>query len=294
MSRPYAELIGDPVAHSKSPLIHNFWLVKLGIEAEYRRCRVRPDELADYFMRRRGDPDWRGCNVTMPHKQSVERFVDQVETTVGWAGDAVNTIYWDLGGLWAHNTDLQGVGMAMTAQNENGRSPAEEGIAVLIGAGGAARAAMAHLAGEPCREARIIARDQVAAQRLLTDYRLTGSVHGFDDAAHALAGADCVMNATPLGMQGQPPMPKAVLDGLCCTKPNALVFDMVYAPTRTELLRAAQSADLPTVDGLVMLMEQAREAFWSFFVDLLPEPAHPEELCPTRTWDAELRALLIA
>ena len=76
MSRPYAEVIGDPISHSKSPLIHNFWLGKLGIDAEYRACHVRPEELADYFAQRREDADWRGCNITVPHKEAATHCVE--------------------------------------------------------------------------------------------------------------------------------------------------------------------------------------------------------------------------
>ena len=108
MGRPYAEVIGDPIAHSKSPAIHNFWLAKLGIDAEYGACRVRPDELADYFARRRGDAEWRGCNVTMPHKQAVMPLLHSVEEPAALVG-AVNTIRPSLDGLQVgHNTDVAG------------------------------------------------------------------------------------------------------------------------------------------------------------------------------------------
>src|SRR3990167_7254417 len=91
MSTPYAEVIGDPIAQSKSPAIHNFWLGKLGIDAEYRACHVRPEELEDYFTRRRGDVDWRGCNVTMPHKQAIVPFLGRLDPLAAKIG-AVNTV----------------------------------------------------------------------------------------------------------------------------------------------------------------------------------------------------------
>ena len=92
MADPYAEVIVDPVAHSKSPLIHNFWLKKLGIDAQYHACHVRPEELADYFERRREDTEWRGCNVTIPHKQAVIPLLDAINASASdYVEDGVST-----------------------------------------------------------------------------------------------------------------------------------------------------------------------------------------------------------
>ena len=106
MTRPYAEVIGDPIAQSKSPLIHNFWLGKLGIDAEYRACHVRAEQLEDYFTRRREDAEWRGCNVTIPHKVEVLNFVDRADTDLL---AAANTVAPRDGGLVAWNTDVFGL-----------------------------------------------------------------------------------------------------------------------------------------------------------------------------------------
>ena len=116
MSLPYAEVIGDPIAQSKSPQIHNFWLAKLGIEAEYRAAHVRPDELADYLSQRRADPAWRGCNVTMPHKQAVMAGLDAIEAPADAIG-AVNTVLPDGAGrsnlLWTVRTMVSRPGVAV-------------------------------------------------------------------------------------------------------------------------------------------------------------------------------------
>ena len=271
--RPYAEVIGDPIAHSKSPLIHNFWLGKLGIDAEYRACHVRSEELEDYFARRREDAKWRGCNVTIPHKLNVLEFATERGGSVSNVG-AANCIVPRDGKLLAFNTDTDGV---MAAIPNNG-SPI-----CMIGAGGAARAVMPILDFWVSAWAlRVIARDPIKAAAAL-DPENTYHVEffGFDDAQDAVGGAEGIINASPLGMTGQPLMPQAVIDALYWSASNAWVFDMVYAPLETDLLKAARANGLATVDGLVMLVGQAAVAFEKFFGQPAP-----------REHDAELRALL--
>lgn len=272
MSRPYAEVIGDPISHSKSPLIHNFWLGKLGIDAEYRACHVRPEELADYFMRRRGDPEWRGCNVTIPHKIAVLEFVDERDAGVQDVG-AANCVVCSGGVLSAYNTDIDGVDAAI---------PARQTPACMIGAGGAARAAIPVLSlWMGLFDLRIIARDKAKAAAAFADHAAGITFFGFEEADRALADAAAVINASPLGMTGQHPMPQTVIDALVVTDASATVFDMVYSPLETELLKAARANRRETVDGLVMLVGQAKAAFEHFF-GVRPPDEH----------DAELRALL--
>jgi len=242
---PYAEVIGDPIAHSKSPAIHNFWLGKLGIDAAYRATRVI--DLEAYFDARRGDSDWRGCNVTAPHKQAVIPFLDEA-SPVG----AVNCIVRDGGRLAGLNTDVDGVHAALAG--------ADLSRVVLIGAGGAAMAVKAALAdaGE-----------------------LVGITRQNIDRTELLAGATLIINATPLGMAHAGPMPGALLAALPSAAPGATAFDMVYQPLDTLFLQAARAAGLSTVDGLTMLIGQARKAFRLFF-GAEPPAEH----------DAELRHLL--
>lgn len=278
MIRPYAEVIGDPIGHSKSPLIHSFWLGELGIDADYRARRVRVDELADYFAARRADADWRGCNVTIPHKQAVLPFLDGLDMRARSIG-AVNTIYRDDGGrLLGTNTDVDGVREAVTAV-ELADVPA-----VVIGSGGAARAAFALLAEKQVGTVRIWARSPIKAREAARQCGLPDAeIVGFAAGSDALQGAALLINATQLGMEGQDPMPAFVLDGLSTMAANAFVFDMIYAPLNTPLLRAARDRNLRRSDGLVMLIAQAATAFSRFFAQHPPRKA-----------DGELRAMLTA
>jgi shikimate dehydrogenase len=267
---PYAEVIGDPIAHSKSPLIHGFWLDALDIEAEYRKTHVTPDGLAAYFLQRRADPDWLGCNVTIPHKIAVMDYADDpggVRERIG----AMNTIASEIGGpLIGTNTDAGGFLQPLLRDGWKGRS------AVLVGAGGAARAILFALASLEVPDITIMARDPAKGQALLDRAGIKGRAIGLSDA---LPAADLLVNATSLGMVGQP-----VLDlDLSPLPDSATVYDIVYAPLETGLLNVAQARGLKTLDGLEMLIGQAALAFDIFFDAQAP-----------RDLDEELRALLTA
>lgn len=274
MTKPYAEVIGDPIAHSKSPLIHNFWLGKLGIDAEYRACHVRPEELADYFLRRRGDVEWCGCNVTIPHKEKVQPYLDELDHKARAIG-AVNTIYRDGDRLIGTNTDVDGIDEALFDLNLEGQD------VCVIGAGGAARAAFAALAGRKCAAVLILARNPEKAIKVAYDCGVFATGVPFEAGSTALCEAMLLINATQLGMMGQEPMPDFILSELAELAECALVFDMVYAPLETKLLAAARRKSIRTKDGLVMLVGQAAVAFEKFFSAPVP-----------REHDAELRALL--
>ena len=277
----YAEVIGDPIAHSKSPLIHNFWLGKLGIDAEYRACHVRAEDLADYFARRRRDAEWRGCNVTIPHKIAALDYVADpggVRDTIG----ATNTVFRageDRIPI-ATNTDSAGFCMPLDGIDLRGRA------IVVIGAGGAARAvlfALARMLGRGDRPrppgavigpVTILNRSPVKARALLSAFGLAGCALPLDAP---LPPAALVANASSLGMVGQPPLN---LD-LAPLPDDAIVYDLVYAPLVTPLLAAAEARGLRTIDGLAMLVGQAAAAFEMFFGQPAP-----------RAHDVELRALL--
>jgi len=275
MSRPYAEVIGDPIAHSKSPAIHGFWLEALGIDADYRACHVRGDELADYFERRSIDPGWRGSNVTIPHKQAAIPFLDVLETKARAVG-AVNTILRDADGrLHGTNTDVDGIDEAIAPVAIAGRA------VTVIGSGGAARAAFALLSGKDCGEVRIWARSTGNAAIAAKECGLEARIVPFEPGTDALSDSALVINATQLGMLGQAPMPDFVIGGLDAMAADGLVFDMVYAPLETGLLAAARARGRAVSDGLAMLVGQAATAFEYFF-------GSP----PPRSRDAELRAML--
>ncbi|MDG2004968.1 MAG: shikimate dehydrogenase [Novosphingobium sp.] len=277
MSRPYAEVIGDPIAHSKSPLIHNFWLERLGIDAKYRTYHIRPDELEGYFAERRVDPDWRGCNVTVPHKQTVIPWLDEVDAKAESVG-AVNTILRGLNGsLTGTNTDVDGIGEVVAGASLVGRA------VVVLGSGGAARAAFAFLADSACKLVRVVARSPDKAAKAAKVCGLQAEIVSLANGDSALEGASLLVNATQLGMTGQQAMAESLLGALGGLASDALVFDMVYAPLETELLKQARMAGLATSDGLVMLIGQAATAFERFFGTAAP-----------RRCDKELRGILTA
>jgi shikimate dehydrogenase len=272
MGVPYAEVIGDPIAHSKSPLIHKFWLEKLGIAGDYRAIRIAGGDLKDYFESRRADPKWLGCNVTIPHKQAVMSALDEVEDDgIG----AVNCVIPRDGRLVGSNTDGAGVAEAT-------KKAVDTDVPMcLIGTGGAARAVVSSLDILAVYQWNIIARDPAKAQAILDQFAMKGRVFDFDRAEAALAGAAGAVNASPLGMAGFPPMPETVLRGLAGMRRRALVIEMVYTPLRTAFLRAAESSGFAPRDGLTVLMGQAARAFYLFFGAFAP-----------REHDAELRAML--
>lgn len=282
--KPYAEVIGDPIAQSKSPKIHGFWLAKLGIDADYRACHVRPGDLADYLAARRADPLWRGCNVTMPHKQAVMPLLDRIEPPADAIG-AVNTILSNGGGsLAGTNTDAAGFLEPLAAdlaQTHYFR------MARIMGTGGAARAIIAALAGHGFTLV-VAGRDPAKARALLDELAPKGEHHAidlahfaeptdfaFDDREGCL---DLVINASSLGMQGQPPL---AFDW-SHAPPGSIAYDIVTAPLDTPFLQAARAKGHRTIDGLSMLIGQAAVAFEKFF-----------GAAPPREHDAELRRILV-
>ena len=272
MGVPYAEVVGDPVAHSKSPAVHKFWLSKLGLEGDYRAVRVTAETLPDYLDSRRRDPDWRGCSVTLPLKEKV---CGQLDETRLYAVKAVNCVVPEGDRLIGFNTDVDGIGDALTWGVDTGRPVG------LIGAGGAAQAAVAALDILAVYQFHCIARDSARAWSVLEPYRSESRVFGFAEAGEALRDCTCAINATPLGMTGFPAMPRTVLDGLAAIRKDGFALDLVYDPLRTAFLTRAEEEGLQVIDGLTVLIGQAASAFSHFFGD--PAPRHH---------DAELRERL--
>jgi len=268
MSTPYAEVIGEPIAHSKSPLIHRFWLEKLRLAGDYRATRVEPAMLGAHFASRRRDADWLGCNVTMPHKGNVLPLVDASDDLVQVIGSA-NTIVAASGSLTAFNTDTDGLVEALGPEGL-GKSPV-----VLLGTGGAARTMLAVLRTQGLEEVAIIGRDPEKVRSLAARFgmRLVSpfSTDGTGGTAKLL------VNSTPLGMTGFEPMPEALLEYVDLLGPHATVFDMVYAPVDTRLLSRARARGLRAIGGLDMLLGQADAAFRRFFAEPAPRQ-HDEEL----------------
>lgn len=268
MTTPYAEVIGDPIAQSKSPVIHGFWIDKLGLEAAYRKTLVTAEGLAGFFASRRDDPAWRGCNITAPHKVAALDHVPDpggVRDTIG----AINTVFrGEDGGLIGTNTDAAGFYAPIAEFDLEGAPVA------IVGAGGAARAVLFALAKAGVERVTILNRSPLKAMGLLATFGLKGDAVPLDAPVPPVA---LLVNASSLGMVGQPPLD---LD-LSPLPDDAVVYDAVYAPLETGLLAAARARGLETVDGLEMLIGQAALAFELFFG--APAP---------RAHDAELRALL--
>ena len=271
--RRYAEVIGDPIAHSRSPKLHRFWLKALGLDFAYRATRVRTGDLEAYFDKRRADAAWRGCNLTAPLKEQAIPFVDELSSVAAAIG-AINIIYPDKGRLIGDNSDVEGVAVALPRETVAGRNVA------IIGAGGAARAALHHLSQSRAKNVRILVRRPKPALKLLSGGHSRVSVRSIDDE-DCFARTNIIVNASPLGMAGAP-VPGHLLQAIK-EKREGLLFDMVYEPLETELLRAAQASGLMAVDGLVMLIRQADSAFRLFF-GAAPPRQHDRELrsCLTR------------
>lgn len=261
MPEAYAEVIGDPIGHSLSPVIHRRWIAALGLQASYEATHVQSDDLARFFTKRGHDQAWRGCNVTAPHKRVVTELVDRLTPAAELIG-AVNCIYRDGEALVGDNTDIAGIAVALAGVDLTG------GRAVILGAGGAAAPAVDHLLRYGVGEIVLLTRDPAKAASLRQRASDRIAVASFE--ADAIAGASLVINATPLGMTGGAEMPQPILDALTSAERDATVLDMVYRPARTRLLAAAEAAGLRAVGGIEMLIGQARPAFERFFGQAAP------------------------
>jgi shikimate dehydrogenase len=256
--------MGWPVAHSLSPVLHGHWLKRYGIDGSYEAFPVRPEDLAEAISGLRRD-GLRGTNLTVPHKEAAMALVDNVDETAQRIG-AVNTLFMTPDGtLNATNTDAYGL-------IENIRAAAPDALegrfggkpVVILGAGGAARAAVVGLADIGVSEIRIVNRTVARAESLagiVSDQDVVVRALDWEKRDEALAGAGLLVNTTTLGMEGQAPL-HINLDSL---SEAAVVNDIVYAPLETELLSAARARGNPAVDGLGMLLHQARAGFREWF-----------------------------
>jgi shikimate dehydrogenase len=271
-------VIGWPVEHSRSPLIHGYWIRQLGLDAAYRREAVSPERFAD-FVARLGDRGYVGANVTVPHKEAALELSkpDALAQAIG----AANTLWLADGVLHATNTDVEGFVASLDAGAPGWAAQLES--AVVLGAGGAARAIVFGLIERGVRRIHVVNRsiDRATALQRRFGERVVPS--RWDRRNDLLGGAGLLVNTTTLGMAGQPPL-AIDLERLA---PAAVVADIVYAPLVTPLLAAGRARGLRTVDGLGMLLHQAVGAFARFFgvrpqvtqalrtlveADLIPQP----------------------
>jgi shikimate dehydrogenase len=257
-----AELIkafvcGHPIAHSRSPAIHGHWLARYGIAGSYTAIDVAPDDFAD-FVSRIGEDGYAGGNVTIPHKEAACRLVEQRDQAAEEIG-AVNTLWFEDGVLCGGNTDAAGF-----AANLDDLAPGwaeNRGTAVVLGAGGAARAVLFALRQRGYHDIRVVNRTVARAAELADHFGAGITAHAPEAAPDLLGDADLLVNTTALGMHGNTEIavdPATLPD-------HAIVTDIVYVPLETPLLAAARGRGLNTVDGLGMLLHQAVPGFERWF-----------------------------
>jgi shikimate dehydrogenase len=258
-----AGLLGWPVAHSRSPTIHNYWLNHYGLSGRYVLLPVPPEKLS-IALPGLAVLGFRGCNVTTPHKQAVMPMIQSVDPLAQRIG-AVNTIVVEKdGSLKGFNND--GNGFIQSLRDADPKWRPDSGPILVLGAGGAARAVVASLAAQGAKEIRVANRTFDKAQQIADTVGPVVKVLPWDQREDALDDIALLANATSLGMTGKPPL-EISLDRL---PKGALVGDLIYIPPETPLLAAARMRGNITVNGLGLLLNQARPAFNAWF-GIMPE-----------------------
>jgi len=250
-------VIGWPVSHSRSPLIHGYWLTRYGIDGSYTRVPVQPDDAARFLGRLRVE-GYVGCNVTIPHKVTACAVAAEVRPAARAAG-AANTLWYEGDRLVADNTDAAGF-----VQNLRDAVPGLDfhgAVVAMLGAGGAARGIAFALLEAGAGAVRVFNRSGARADAFAAYFGAKVQALGWDERNTALDGVSLLVNTTPLGMPGSEPLgiDIAALDR------TAVVADIVYVPILTPLLAAAQARGLVAVDGLGMLLHQAVPGFERWF-----------------------------
>lgn len=250
-------VIGWPVAHSRSPMIHTHWLAHYGIDGSYDRAAVAP-EAFEAFVRGLAEHGYVGGNVTLPHKEKAFELCASVTETASRLG-AVNTLWLEDGHLHGDNTD--GAGFLGALDQDACGWDARKNVAVVLGAGGAARAIVDALLARGMNRIVVSNRTRARAEEIAARAGGPVEVADWDARSRLLAGADLLVNTTSLGMVGQPPLD---ID-LTALPPTATVSDIVYVPLETELLRRARERGLRGVSGVGMLLHQAVPGFRRWF-----------------------------
>lgn len=255
---PLAGVIGHPVAHSRSPALHGYWLRRYGLKGHYIPIDIAPNDLPD-LIRTLPRLGFVGLNVTIPHKESILHIADIITDRAALIGAANTLIFRKDGKIHADNTDGSGF-IANIRQNAPHWQPGA-GPAFVFGAGGAARAVVASLIEVGVPEIRLANRTRARADALRSDFGAKVVVHEWTQAANLLGEAATVVNTTSLGMTGKAEfrIPLASLN------PRALVTDLVYTPLKTQFLIEAEALGCTVVDGLGMLLHQAAPGFERWF-----------------------------
>ena len=255
---PLAGVVGWPIKHSKSPALHGHWLKRYGLAGEYRPIALSPDEF-EAGLRKLSKKGFKGVNITIPHKETVLKFADSITDSAALIG-AANTIHFHADGtIGADNTD--GYGFIQNLRQNAPQWDPKSGPALVIGAGGAARAVVWALLNEGAPTVRLANRTRIRAENLANHFGAKVEVVEWNDVSEAMDGAATIVNTTSLGMEGQPELRVHFDDAPL----SALVTDIVYTPLITPFLEKAQARGLDTVDGLGMLLHQAVPGFESWF-----------------------------
>jgi shikimate dehydrogenase len=250
-------VIGWPIAHSRSPLIHNYWLAKYGLEGLYERRPVSPQELPG-FLKNLAEHGYVGCNVTIPHKEAALQHVDHIDDVVRRNG-SLNTVYLVGSEKYATSTDGEGFYQNLLA-TVPGLSLYRK-RAIILGAGGSAKAVVERLLRAGIAEIAVMNRTNQRIDDLKTSFGRVIKALPTDHYVNESKSATLLINATSQGMSGQP---RLDID-LSALPPDAIVADLVYVPLETELLKAAKTRGLRTVGGLGMLLHQAVVGFEKWF-----------------------------
>jgi len=258
-----AGVMGWPVMHSRSPVLHNYFFRHYGLLGTYVPLAIKPDDLGD-ALRGLRPLGFAGCSLTIPHKERALAIVDEIDPVAQRMGAISCVAVRSDGSLLGTNND--GYGFVHNILQHQPAWRADAGPVVVVGAGGGARAVAWSLAERGAREIRVVNRTLPRAQALAQEFGSPVKAIDWEDRHRALEGAAMLVNTTSQGMVGNPPLD---LD-LTTLPTSALVTDIVYAPLETPLLAAAKRRGNPTVDGLGMLLHQARPA-WKAWFGIEPE-----------------------
>jgi len=253
-----AGVMGWPVAHSRSPVIHNHWLREHGIQGAYGHFAVEPARLGE-ALRGLSALGLAGCNLTIPHKVEAMPFMDEVHP-LGQRIGAINCVVVQPDGR-LHGFNHDGYGFIQSLLEAQPHWRADSGPSVVLGAGGASRAILVSLIDAGAREIRLLNRTRATAEALAEEFGPALRVLDWAQRHDALDGASLLVQTTNQGMVGEPPL-DLTLDAL---PRSAVVADIIYTPLQTPLLAQAQARGNATVNGLGMLLHQARPAFASWF-----------------------------
>jgi shikimate dehydrogenase len=257
---PKACLIGHPIAHSLSPVLHGGWLKDLGLTGAYEALDVAPADLGAAVERLRAE-GYRGANITIPHKVAVRAHLDAEDENASAIG-AVNTLVIDRGRITGSNTDAFGYVAHLEAEFPRWREMLGARPVLVLGAGGAARAVVYGLAQAGAQRILIANRSRDRSARLAANLASFATIEtlAWEDRERAASDASLIVNATSLGMRGEGALALS-LSGV----ESAIVCDLAYNPLETPLLRAARASGLPALDGLGMLIHQGRPGFKAWF-----------------------------